>query len=174
MAESCVVGLSRLRAMADERVKRAEFYERKAAKAETGVTNRLHALTPVRHCHPVHSAPVKSRNGDFVSGMGGELSDIRRKPSSFEEYWLASKAWQRKGLPLGTARALANAGFLKVEDLHSAHDLELATVPRVGPKSLVILYGLMGREMPCATKGQMNVSGRGRRRMSSLSVMPKV
>ena len=103
------------------------------------------------------------------------MSDIiRRKPSSFEEYWLASKAWQRKGLPLGTARALANAGFLKVEDLHSAHDLELATVPRVGPKSLVILYGLMGREMPCATKGQMNVSGRGRRRMSSLSVMPKV
>ena len=69
---------------------------------------------------------------------------IRRKPSSFEEYWLASKAWERKGLPLGTARALANAGFLTVEDLHSAHDLELATIPRVGPKSLAILYGLMG------------------------------
>jgi hypothetical protein len=73
------------------------------------------------------------------------MSDIRRKPSSFEEYWLASKAWERKGLPLGTARALANAGFLKVDDLHSAHDLELATIPRVGRKSLAILYGLMGR-----------------------------
>ena len=44
------------------------------------------------------------------------MSDIRRKPSSFEEYWLASKAWERKGLPLGTARALANAGFLSVDD----------------------------------------------------------
>jgi hypothetical protein len=73
---------------------------------------------------------------------------IRRKPSSFEEYWLASKAWERKGLPLGTARALVNAGFLTVDDLHTAHHLELATIPRVGLKSLAILYGLMGREMP--------------------------
>ena len=32
------------------------------------------------------------------------------KPSLFEEYWLVSKAWERKGLPLGTARASANAG----------------------------------------------------------------
>jgi hypothetical protein len=73
---------------------------------------------------------------------------IRRKPSSFEEYWLASKAWEREGLTLGTARALANAGFLTVDDLHTARHLELATIPRVGPKSLAILYGLMGREMP--------------------------
>jgi len=86
------------------------------------------------------------------------LSDIRRKPSSFEEYWLASKAWERKGLPLGTARALANAGFLSVDDLLSAHDLELATIPRVGRKSLAILYGLMGRAMPGAPKSQMNVT----------------
>ena len=93
------------------------------------------------------------------------MSDIiRRKPSSFEEYWLASKTWQSKGLPLGTARALANAGFLSVDDLLSAHDLELATIPRVGPKSLAILYGLMGRAMPGAPKDQMNVSGRGRRK----------
>lgn len=73
-------------------------------------------------------------------------SIIRRKPSSFEEYWLASKAWERKGLPLGTARALANAGFLKVGDLHSAHALELATIPRVGPKSLAILCGLIATD----------------------------
>jgi hypothetical protein len=77
------------------------------------------------------------------------LSDIRRKPPSFEEYWLASKVWERKDLPLGAARALANAGFLKVEDLHSAHALELATIPREGRKSLAILHGLMGR-----TQGQ--------------------
>ena len=88
---------------------------------------------------------------------------VRRKPSSFEEYWLASKAWERKGLPLGAARALANSGFLTVEDLHSAHDLELATIPRVGPKSLAILYELMGRAMPGAPKSQTKVSGRGRR-----------
>ena len=81
------------------------------------------------------------------------MSDIRRKPSSFEEYWLASKVWERKGLPLGTARALANAGFLSVDDLRSAHDLELATIPRVGPTSLAILYGLMGRGVSSRTEG---------------------
>ena len=71
------------------------------------------------------------------------MSDIiRRKPSSFEEYWLASKAWQRKGLTLGAARALANAGFLTVEDLQSVRTLELATLPRIGAKSLAILYEL--------------------------------
>ena len=83
------------------------------------------------------------------------MSDIvRRKASSFEEYWLASKAWERKGLPLGAARALVNAGFLTVDDLHSAHDLKLATIPRVGPKSLATLFGLMGREMPDLPKGR--------------------
>jgi len=81
------------------------------------------------------------------------MSDlIRRKASSFEEYWLASKAWEQKGLALGTARALVNAGFLTVEDLQTAHDLELATIRRVGPKSLAILYVLMGRKMPDAPK----------------------
>lgn len=70
-------------------------------------------------------------------GSGGlAMTDIiRRKPASFEEYWLASKAWERKGLTLGAARALANAGFLSVEDLHSAHDLELANIPRVGARA---------------------------------------
>jgi hypothetical protein len=77
--------------------------------------------------------------------LGGEMSDIRRKPSSFEEYWLASKAWERKGLPLGAARALANAGFLKMDDLHLASASELASIPRVGRKSLTILCGFMGR-----------------------------
>ena len=78
---------------------------------------------------------------------------VRRKPSSFEEYWLASKAWERKGLPLGTARALANAGFLSVEDLHSAHDLELATIPRVGRKSLAITVWLDGSSDAWRTEG---------------------
>ena len=73
------------------------------------------------------------------------MSLIRRKPSSFEEYWLASKTWQSKGLPLGTARALANAGFLEVDDLNSAQPSELAAIPRVGRKSLAVLYGLMDR-----------------------------
>jgi hypothetical protein len=73
---------------------------------------------------------------------------IRHKASSFEEYWLASKAWERKGLPLGTGRALANAGFLTVDDLHTAHDFELASIPRVGAKSLAKLCGLIGRKMP--------------------------
>jgi hypothetical protein len=77
---------------------------------------------------------------------------IRHKASSFEEYWLASKAWERKGLSLGTARALVNAGFLTVDDLHTAHDLELATIPRVGAKSLAILYGLLGRKTPDAQR----------------------
>jgi hypothetical protein len=77
---------------------------------------------------------------------------IRRKPSSFEEYWLASKAWERKGLPLGTARALVNAGFLTIDDLHTAHALELAIIPRVGPKSFAIICKLIGQEMDEAPK----------------------
>jgi hypothetical protein len=80
--------------------------------------------------------------------LGEELSDIRRKPSSFEEYWLASKAWQRRGLTLASARALTNAGFLTVEDLQSAHNLELAMIPRIGAKSLAILYELKGEKLP--------------------------
>ena len=71
---------------------------------------------------------------------------MRRKASTFEEYWLTSKAWERRGIPLGTARALVNAGFLTVNDLHTAHDVELATVARVGAKSLAILHGLMWPE----------------------------
>jgi hypothetical protein len=85
------------------------------------------------------------------------VSDIiRRKASSFEEYWLASKAWERKGLTLGAARALVNAGFLKVEDLHTTHDLELATIPRIGSKSLTVIYGLLGRAMPIAPKRSLH------------------
>jgi Helix-hairpin-helix domain len=83
------------------------------------------------------------------------LTDItRRKPLSFDEYWLVSKAWERKGLTLGTARALANAGFLTIDDLQTAQDLELSTIPRVGPKSLSILYKLMGREIPEVAAGR--------------------
>jgi hypothetical protein len=63
-----------------------------------------------------------------------------------------SKAWERRGISLGTARALVNAGFLTVDDLHTADDLELATVPRVGPKSLALLYELMGRNMADAPR----------------------
>ena len=75
-------------------------------------------------------------------GGPGMSDSIRRKPSSFEEYWLASKAWQRKGLTLGAARALANAGFLTVEDLQTAPIPEIAMIPRIGAKSLGILYEL--------------------------------
>jgi hypothetical protein len=77
------------------------------------------------------------------------LTDVsRRKPTSFEEYWLASKAWQRSGLTLASARALASAGILTVEDLQSAHTLELAMIPRIGAKSLAILYELKGEKVP--------------------------
>ncbi|GEP61946.1 hypothetical protein RSO01_91120 [Reyranella soli] len=82
--------------------------------------------------------------GPLISGFGA-MSHIRRKLSSFEEYWRASKAWERQGLPLGTGRALANAGFLKVDDLRSANALELASIPRVGRKSLAILHKLANR-----------------------------
>jgi hypothetical protein len=82
------------------------------------------------------------------------MADIRRKPSSFEEYWLASKAWERKGLPLGTARALVNAGYLTVEDLQSVPLSDLAAVPRVGEKSLNILIELMWRRLPDTSMGR--------------------
>ena len=73
-------------------------------------------------------------------GTDGMTEIIRRKPSSSEEYWRASIAWQR--LTLSAGRPLANAGFLTVEDLRSAHKLELAMIPRVGGKSLSILISL--------------------------------
>jgi len=97
--------------------------------------------------------------------LGDELSDIRRKPSSFEEYWLASKAWQRKGLPLASARALANAGFLTVDDLQSANSLELEMIPRIGAKSLALLYELKGERCLtlrcCAARPSTSIVGLG-------------
>ena len=36
----------------------------------------------------------------------------RRNASSFEEYWLASKAWERRGLTAAAAGALVHSGFL--------------------------------------------------------------
>jgi hypothetical protein len=81
--------------------------------------------------------------------VGGKLTNvIRRKPASFEEYWLASKAWQRRGLTLASARALTNAGFLTVEDLQRAHTTELAMIPRIGAKSLAFLCELKGEKLP--------------------------
>ena len=73
---------------------------------------------------------------------------ITCKPSSFEEYWRASKAWQSRGLTLASARALANAGILTDEDLRSANSLELAMIPRIGAKSLALLYELKGEKVP--------------------------
>jgi len=64
-------------------------------------------------CNPYRRKGVHGATHKWIWAV----SHVRHKPSSFEEYWLASKAWERKGLPLGTARALANAGFLKVDDL---------------------------------------------------------
>ena len=43
---------------------------------------------------------------------------------------------------------MTNAGFLTVEDLHSAQKLELAMIPRIGAKSLAILYELKGEKAP--------------------------
>ena len=66
-------------------------------------------------------------------------NNVERKALSFEEYWRASKAWEQKGLTLGTGRALVNAGFLTVEDLQAVPFAALATIPRVGRKSLDVL-----------------------------------
>ena len=63
----------------------------------------------------------------------------RRKASSFEEYWLASKAWERLGLTAAAARLLVHNGFLTVDDLQGAHDLELATTLGIDRKSLAAL-----------------------------------
>jgi hypothetical protein len=73
---------------------------------------------------------------------------IRRKASSFEEYWLMSKAWERRGLTLRAADALVENGILTLDDLHRTHELELATIPGIGRKSLALLCELMGRELP--------------------------
>ena len=75
---------------------------------------------------------------------------IRRRASSFEEHSLMSKAWEHRGLSLRAADALVDNGILTLDDLHRAHELELATIPSVGRKSLAVLYGLMGGELPCS------------------------
>jgi hypothetical protein len=81
--------------------------------------------------------------------LGAKLTNvIRRKPASFEEYWLASKAWQGRGLTLASARALTNAGFLSAEDLQKADTTELAMIPRIGAKSLALLCELKGEKLP--------------------------
>jgi DNA-directed RNA polymerase alpha subunit len=81
-------------------------------------------------------------------GDGSVSNTIRRKASSFEEHSLMSKAWEHRGLSLRAADSLVDNGILTLDDLHRAHELELATVPGVGRKSLAVLYGLMGRELP--------------------------
>ena len=58
---------------------------------------------------------------------------ISRKISSFEEYWLASKARRRRGRTLRAPRPLVNSGHLALDDLHK-HDLEVTTIPTVGLK----------------------------------------
>jgi hypothetical protein len=83
---------------------------------------------------------------------GDALVD-RPKPVSFEEYWRASKAWQGKGLPLASARALTNAGFLTVADLQSVQAADLAMIPRIGSKSLAILCELKGEKASDQTHG---------------------
>jgi hypothetical protein len=67
----------------------------------------------------------------------------KHKLLSFEEYWRASKAWEQRGLSLGTGRALVNAGFLTIDDLRSVPYADLAAIPRVGTKSLAVLTDLM-------------------------------
>jgi len=43
---------------------------------------------------------------------------------------------------------LVHNGFLTIDDLQRTHDLELATISRIGRKSSAVLYGLMGGEVP--------------------------
>ena len=64
--------------------------------------------------------------GDLSADLGAGLVDVNgRKPTSFEEYWLASKEWQRRGLTLASARALASAGILTLEDFKPRIPLNL-------------------------------------------------
>ena len=60
----------------------------------------------------------------------------------------------------GAARSLVHNGFLTLDDLQGAHDLELATISRIGRKSLAVLDGLM-RVVNCRA---MTEGDRGARR----------
>ncbi len=73
---------------------------------------------------------------------------IRRKASSFDEFWSMSKAWERRGLTHRAACALVNNGILTLDDLHRTHELELATLPGIGRTSLALLCELVGRQPP--------------------------
>ena len=71
---------------------------------------------------------------------------IRRKASSFDEYWLMSKAWERRGLTLRAACAFVTNGILTLDDLHRTHELELAATPGIGRESLALLCESVGRQ----------------------------
>jgi hypothetical protein len=70
----------------------------------------------------------------WVAGRGWPTSTGANLRHSKSTGW-RPRGWERKGLSLDTVRALANAGFLTVDDLHSAHDLELEAIPRVVPRA---------------------------------------
>jgi hypothetical protein len=70
------------------------------------------------------------------------LSTARSKASSFEEYWLASKAPKRRELTLA-ARSLVDNGYLTLDDLDKAH---LTTIPTAGRKSIALVDEVIGRE----------------------------
>lgn len=72
----------------------------------------------------------------------------RRAPLSFEEEAHAAEDWQRRGLRIRSARALAHQGIVTIEDLKAASDHELSTIPNVARKSLVEIYRFIGRKMP--------------------------
>jgi hypothetical protein len=63
---------------------------------------------------------------------------------SFEEGWLASKARKRLGLTL-VPHSMVNQGCITIDGLHNAH---LTTIPTAGRKTLMLLDGVIGRELP--------------------------
>jgi len=77
------------------------------------------------------------------------VSEFAKRPAlSFQEEIRAMEDWQNRGLSVRCARALAKFGILTIEDLNTASDHELSTIPNVARKSLVEIYRFIGRKMP--------------------------
>lgn len=72
----------------------------------------------------------------------------KRALLSLHEEVRAIEDWQRRGLRIRSARALANQGIATIEDLKRVSDHELSTIPNVARKSLVEIYRFIGRKMP--------------------------
>lgn len=82
---------------------------------------------------------------------------MRRPPFSREERDQAFKHWRDLGFSGRHARVLMDLGYVSVDDLKNATDLDLRVLPGIAREGLVLIYRLIGRESPLKLKSKAEV-----------------